>query len=90
MNRRFLRWVFAFGFLIYLTGATALEAYLIITPRQPSVLSAVSLCAAIAATGFVGAVVSTGYAARLGFGVRPRKWLRRLFGVPDDYQPPPN
>jgi hypothetical protein len=76
-----------FGVMICWTGGLFLLAGLLggLTPNERLAV----IIAYVSVMGIVSMVVIWGIAAKLGLSrFKPKPWVRRLFNIPDDYQPP--
>jgi len=68
----------------------ALEDYLLTVPGNTSPSRVFAIIGTNMLTVLVTMTFLMGVSARLGTArVRPRKWIRRLFRIPDDYRPTP-
>jgi len=83
------RFIMGVAFVLALSALAAIEAWFLVTPSDTSPRNVLTYVVVLALTVLAWFVLLTGICARLGIsGVRPRKWIRTLFRIPDDYRPP--
>ncbi len=77
-----------FASILVIGGLSIFATYLIMVPGKPTFGTLLATFAAIGLIAQVTADIASGIGAKLGISlVRPRKWIRIIFRIPDDYRP---
>lgn len=85
-----VKYLIAIWLMVGWMGETTLT--IILTPSTwPDLIKLSILVTAVAVGGFITFLLLMGIGASLGFlhKLRPRRWVRRLFGIPEDFEPLP-